>query len=88
MKRLQIPFISTISKSISQNFKLIGRTNSEKMRDMTQATDYKHDQYITALFFVGVVKKLNCIVSLRQGFRVSHLEKRKSKVRKRVIPFS
>jgi hypothetical protein len=50
--------ISTTSRSISQNFNLIGRTNAEKMRDMIQTTDhrlhttdYRHDQYITALFF-------------------------------------
>jgi hypothetical protein len=31
--------ISTTSRSISQIFKLIGRTNAEIMRDMTQTTD-------------------------------------------------
>jgi hypothetical protein len=43
--------ISTTSRSINQNFKLIGQTNAEKMRDMTQTTDHRHDRYITALFF-------------------------------------
>jgi hypothetical protein len=31
--------ILTTSRLISQNFKLIGRTNAEIMRDMTQTTD-------------------------------------------------
>jgi hypothetical protein len=43
--------ISTTSRLISQNFKLIGQTNAEIMRDMTQTTDTTNVKL--PFFFLG-----------------------------------